>query len=92
MRLIDADKMVHYQTYDDEHEEYPEYTSTIADLIDMMTDEGCPEAVDAVTVIRCKDCKHNPNPPEYGNADCDIFDGMTDQMGYCHWAERREDD
>lgn len=50
MRLIDADKTVHYQTYDDEHEEYREHTSTIAEFLDTMTDEGCPEAVDAVTV------------------------------------------
>ena len=40
-------------------------------------------------IILCKDCKYNSNPPEYGNADCDIFYGMTDQMGYCHRAERR---
>lgn len=40
-------------------------------------------------IIRCKDCRHNYNPPEYGNAICDLFYGMTDQMGYCHYAERR---
>lgn len=43
MRLIDADKMIHYQTYDDEHEEFREHTSTIAEFLDTMTDEGCPE-------------------------------------------------
>ena len=42
-------------------------------------------------LIRCKDCKYNSNPPEYGNACCDTFYGMTDQMGFCHMAERRED-
>lgn len=47
-KLIDADTIVHYQTYDDEYEEFPEHKSTIAELLDMMTDEGCPEAVDAV--------------------------------------------
>ena len=49
------------------------------------------ETVDAVPV-RCKDCKYNPNPPECGNADCVLFYGMTDQMGFCHHGERREQD
>lgn len=42
-------------------------------------------------LIRCKDCKYNSNPPEYGNAVCDTFYGMTDQNGFCHMAERREE-
>ena len=41
-------------------------------------------------IIRCKDCKYNSNPAEYGNACCDTFYGMTDQMGFCYMAERRE--
>ena len=49
-RLINADTIVHYQTYDDEHEEFSEHESTIADFLDKMTDEGCPNPVDAVTV------------------------------------------
>lgn len=43
-------------------------------------------------IIRCKDCKFNSNTPECGNALCDKFYGMTDQMGYCHHAERRTDE
>ena len=43
-------------------------------------------------IILCKDCEHNSNPPESGNALCDKFYGMTDQMGYCHHAKRRADD
>lgn len=42
-------------------------------------------------IVRCKDCKHNANPPEAGNADCDLFYGMTEQYGFCHRAERRTD-
>lgn len=60
MRPIDADTVVHWQTYDDEHETFPEHEGTIAEFLDSMTDEGCPEAVDAVPVVRCKDCKHRP--------------------------------
>lgn len=43
-------------------------------------------------IIHCKDCKYNPNPPECGNAACVLFYGMTDQMGFCHHGERREQD
>ncbi len=52
MRLIDADTVVHWQSYDDEHETFPEHTGTIAEFLDSMTDEGCPEPVDAVNRIR----------------------------------------
>ena len=50
-RLINADTIVHYQTYDDEHEEFSEHESTIEDFLDEMTDEGCPNPVDAVPVV-----------------------------------------
>ena len=50
MKLINADAIVHYQSYDNEHEEFLEHESTIADFLDKMTDEGCPNPVDAVPV------------------------------------------
>ena len=58
MRLINSDAIVHYQTYDDEREEFHEHESTIADFLDDMTDEGCPKTVDAAPVVRCRDCEH----------------------------------
>ena len=45
--------------------------------------------IPSIEVVRCKDCKYNSNPPEYGNAVCDTFYGMTDQMGYCCYGEPR---
>lgn len=45
MRLIDADTVVHWQSYDDEHETFPDHEGTIAEFLDSMTDEGCPESV-----------------------------------------------
>lgn len=50
-RLINADTIVHWQSYDDEHETFPEQTGTIADLINQMTEEGCPDAVNAVPMV-----------------------------------------
>ena len=48
-------------------------------------------AVDAIPIVRCKDCKHNQLPPTSGNADCELWYGMTDLYGYCHCGERRKD-
>lgn len=60
MKLINADLVVHWEAYDDEHESFTRHSGTIAEFLDQMTDEGCQETVDAVPVIRCKDCKHRP--------------------------------
>lgn len=43
-RLIDAERKVHIQIYDDEHEEYRTHEMSIADVLDTYTDEGCPDA------------------------------------------------
>ena len=45
---------------------------------------------DVVRVVRCKDCIHNSYSSDHGNACCDIFYGMTDQMGFCSYGERKE--
>ncbi|MBQ1777941.1 MAG: hypothetical protein IIZ93_07265 [Acidaminococcaceae bacterium] len=42
-------------------------------------------------LIRCKNCKHNQLPSTSGNAICEIFYGMTDQNGFCHMAEPKEE-
>ena len=47
--------------------------------------------VDAVPVIRCKDCKYNSNT-EGNYVNCDIIPqmfGKTPDDNYCSWAERR---
>ena len=49
------------------------------------------QTVDAEPVVRCKDCKHNQLPPTSGNAECELWHGMTDLYGYCHYGERREE-
>ena len=42
MKLIDADIMVTIEVYDDEHEEYKQERTTIAEALDRWTEEGCP--------------------------------------------------
>lgn len=86
MRLIDADKI--------------EYTHAIARCIEdghnwnelCVTKDDIEEepTVDAVPVIRCKDCKWYYR----GGATCMYWDGENDMCGddYCSRAERRKDD
>ena len=92
-RLIDADKMVHYETYDDEYEEFREHTSTIADFLDTMTDEGCPEIVDAVPVVRCADCiRFRPDDEVWGR--CTVMPYRMRKNDYCSYGvidEMRKD-
>ena len=45
MKLINADRVVHWQSYDDEFETFQDHEGTIAEFLDTMTDEGCPGSV-----------------------------------------------
>lgn len=52
--------------------------------------------VDAVEVVRCKDCKYNLNSSEKcGLVDTRLHFYETDKVwtedSYCSWGERRED-
>ena len=77
MRLIDADELLKY----------------------IPTEEMCSRfavenalTVDAVPVIRCKDCKYYQ---QGRNADewlwCMMNHHYTDEEKYCAWAERKEE-
>ena len=97
-RLIDADTLVHWQSYDDEHETFPEESGTIADLINQMTMEGCPEPVDAVPVrrgrwiIRTRH-EHYPSGRAYEEIVCP-FCGKVDHNGdgyFCGYCGARMD-
>ena len=51
-------------------------------------------AVDAVEVVRCKDCKKSipcQKLPIGTSKWCGLFDRATCEMNYCGWGERRED-
>ena len=50
------------------------------------------DGVDAVEVVRCKDCAYY-RPYSDGRYDCDNMLGMADayEDGYCSRAERREE-
>ena len=50
------------------------------------------EALGQPEIIHCKYCEHNESSSTAGNACCNKFYGMTDQMGFCHYGERRTDE
>ena len=48
MRLINADTVLTFQTYDEQYEEWHEVRLTIEEALDKFSNEGCPNAVDPV--------------------------------------------
>ena len=89
MRLIDADAL---------KEHVKKYTSVFAkydwrEICEMLNDAP---TVDAVEVVRCKDCKHNyhnmipAGEAEYGCTKC--IELPITAYFYCAWGERREDE
>ena len=93
MRLIDVDRLCNdlakrWSIADKKKEDL--IRAVMADVVTPIVVSQ--PTVDAVEVARCRDCKYNSNPPECGNAVCVLFYGMTDQMGFCHHGERREQD
>ena len=87
MRLIDADALAKFIDYG--HLNNPNdkcYSENdIREMIDMMPTQP----VDAVPVIRCKDCKWYYR----GGATCMYWDGENNMHGddYCSRAEREEE-
>ena len=89
MRLIDADAllpMMKYATTDSEIGVFPIKIgfNAIAKVID-----DAP-TVDAVEVVRCKDCKHY-NGLLYTLCPQSGMNVIDDEESYCSWAERKEE-
>ena len=81
MRLIDANALL--AEYDRQHEGEPGKARKLI--------EDAP-AVDAVEVVRCKDCRHIT--VERGLCFCNVwekFNGMGYE-GFCNYGERRSDE
>lgn len=78
MRSINADARVTVQSFDIEHEEYEHTEMSVEEALDFATDEGCPPAVDAVPVVRCRDCKY------YNITCCSPGFGWCERSGHNH--------
>lgn len=53
--------------------------------------EFCVPTVDAVEVVRCRECKHNAQPPDKGFAQCELDALIREPEFWCRAGERRED-
>ena len=81
MRLIDADEVKETIRHRTKLAEWQK--GIIWALIDMH------KTVDAVPVIRCKDCKNFVD--EEDQSYCIDMAGQCDGNGFCAWAERKEE-
>lgn len=81
MRLIDADELIEKSWDVDCRIGYVQVVD-VGDILESPT-------IDAVEVVRCKDCRKNPKIAWVGcpmAGKSMVFDG-----GFCHMGERRED-
>ena len=88
MRLIDADTLPrHEQLEPMGNGKYENIEVVYGDDID-----NAP-TIDAVPVVRCKNCKHRyitGSTTHYYV--CDFMDAEYNDNGYCHHGERKDDD
>lgn len=83
-RLIDAEKLKEYKAGG--VSELTEWQKGWNDAIDTIMDET--PTVDAVEVIRCKDCEYYlPDEPTI----CELTMCGANDEGFCAWAERKKD-
>ena len=88
MRLIDADTIFNNKMLVVRTECYDAVRAVIERINNAPT-------VDAVEVVRCKDCKKYipcQKLPIGTSKWCGLFDRATCGMNYCGWGERREDE
>lgn len=79
-RLIDADALLDIGEEMVEHEDHASLDWDCA----IRLVHNAP-TIDAVPVVRCKDCKWCGSPSH-----CPDKDGMMDCEGFCSWGERIE--
>lgn len=92
MRSIDADTLIDKSYW---HGEMPSYDNPFPhgrDAVDVEDIENAP-TVDAVPVIRCKDCKRwRKDVAGYAEfiGYCELAKWMIEKNGYCVHGERKE--
>lgn len=83
-RLVDANELLKKAYYEDE-----EFVVDVDDI------KAAP-TIDAVEVVRCKDCKFSVQDAPYDAMECVMWRAKfgityTEPDGYCHKGERRTD-
>lgn len=97
MRLIDADELINDINNGLWDWDEVQNITGVTVLKQMISDIQNTKTVDAVPVIRCKDCKHWDNENDIGW--CDIHSNFSDDEwtmfdadDFCSAGERREDE
>ena len=80
MRLIDADALINESLKEGAY-----------GYVDTYQIANAP-TVDAVPVVRCKDCKWFEPEDEDGDCWCYYDSDITFRDGYCSWGKRRKDE
>ena len=75
MRLIDTDARVTVQSFDLMNEEYDQTEMTVEQALDFVTDEGCPQAVDAITIEWLKQQFYDSPNSQWAEKCRDVFTG-----------------
>ena len=90
MRLIDRDMTVTV-TYYDENQEYSQKSATIDKILSNCDIEESIPTIDAIDVIRCKDCQHSYtfNDEHLACSKWHDWQNIVDD-GFCHLAERKK--
>ena len=81
MRLIDADKIIK-EVY-----ENPFVTDSVKTYVKCSVVEQ--PTIDAVEVVRCRDCKHWYQDADSGMA-CEFTNMSQPEDGFCNWAEIKD--
>ena len=105
MRLIDADvlyektaeweaqalHMADVTMHDEDKTEWRRWSAVLTERSAFKHDIADAPTIDAVEVVRCKDCKHWYSDADTGMA-CEFTNIGQPEDGFCNWAERRSDD
>jgi hypothetical protein len=89
--MIDANAL----DIDDYLEEFPEcewergYNAAVRDIKNLIEAQ---DTIDAVPVVRCKDCKHFiRNEMDDTYCDCGGVLAFPEEHDFCSWGERKDD-
>lgn len=96
MRLIDADALIEFmdgRLFDlrEMYGNYDHYTDGFECALCLAEDAT---TIDAVPVVRCRDCKYNSEAKAIGEDSlwCDYWAIDPDENDFCSYGERRSDE
>lgn len=87
-RMIDADNLIPMMKYATTDNEIGVFQIRIGfDTIKGVIDDA--PTIDAVEVVRCKDCEYAVGQSFEGYLHCDVLKILIDETGYCSYGVRR---